>query len=303
MPYFNYTKRIEIKCNEQLINSDVIVYVRSKKNDVVIFLEDLNRIKKEIKKNFSDVPFNSINIILEAYRDAFRKEIKLGNLENFKTDKVTTFNQRKVILDETIDRDLDEIDFSTVRFRVLMTHNELNLAASEGFRPMICNTKEDIIKKEFTRATSLIAVYEEKMDKLFYADFHSEGQSNGVPTVYLNEKFKIKEDISSDKRLLTIIFSASFEELLKKSLINNDNEYKNRLISYAQGFNETISVKDILEKIEDQTASDFMNDGEVREFIDNATEGYIREFSFIDKYQLEKDKFSDDLDRAGDDEE
>jgi len=303
MPYFNYTKRIEIKCNEQLVNSDVIVYVRSKKNDVVIFLEDLNFIKKEIKKNFSDVSFNSINIILEAYRDAFRKEIKLGNLENFKTDKVTTFNQRKVILDETIDRDLDEIDFSTVRFRVLMTHNELNLAASEGFRPMICNTKEDIIKKEFTRATSLIAVYEEKMDKLFYADFHSEGQSNGVPTVYLNEKLKIKEDISSDKRLLTIIFSASFEELLKKSLINNDNEYKNRLISYAQGFNETISVKDILEKIEDQTASDFMNDGEVREFIDNATEGYIREFSFIDKYQLEKDKFSDDLDRVGDDEE
>lgn len=303
MTYFNYTRRIEIKCNGVFGKSDVIVYVRSKKNDVIIFLEDLARLKKEIKKNFSNISFSKINIFLEAYRDAFRKEINLGNLENFKTDRVTAFNPRKVILDETIDRDLDEIDFSTVRFRILMTNNEFNLATSEGFRPIICNTKEDIIKKEVIRATSLIAVYEEKMDKLYYSDFHNEGESNGVPTVYLNEKLKIKEDISSDKRLLTIIFSASFEDLLKKSLINNDNKYKKRLIDYAQTFNETISAQDILEKIDDFTVSDFYNDSDVKEFIDNATDGYIRQFSFIDKYQLEKDKLSDVSEESIDDEE
>ncbi len=303
MTYFNYTRRIEIKCNGLIGKSDVIVYVRSKKNDVIIFLEDLARIKKEIKKNFLNISFSKINIFLEAYRDAFRKEINLGNLENFKTDRVTAFNPRKVILDETIDRDLDEIDFSTVRFRILMTNNELNLATSEGFRPIICNTKEDIIKKEVIRATSLIAVYEEKMDKLYYSDFHNEGESNGVPTVYLNEKLKIKDDISSDKRLLTIIFSASFEDLLKKSLINNDNKYKKRLIDYAQTFNETISAQDILEKIDDFTVSDFYNDSDVKEFIDNATDGYIRQFSFIDKYQLEKDKLSDVSEEIVDDEE
>jgi hypothetical protein len=302
MAYFNYTKRVEITCNGEFGKSDVIVYVRSKRNDVIIFLEDLARIKKEIKKNFADIPFNKINIFLEAYRDAFRKEINLGNLENFKSDRVTAFNPRKVVLNETLDRELDEIDFSTVRFRMLMTNDELNLAASEGFRPIICNTTEDIIKKEVIRATSLIAVYEEKMEKLYYADFHNEGKSTGVPTVYLNEKLKIKEDISSDKRLLTIIFSASFEELLKKSLINNDNKYKKRLIDYAQTFNETISAQDILDKIEDQTVSDFFSDSDVKEFIDNATEGYIRQFMFIDKYQLEKDKLLEDLEVGVDDE-
>ena len=85
MAYFNYTKRVEITCNGEFGKSDVIVYVRSKRNDVIIFLEDLARIKKEIKKNFADIPFNKINIFLEAYRDAFRKEINLGNLENFKS--------------------------------------------------------------------------------------------------------------------------------------------------------------------------------------------------------------------------
>jgi para-aminobenzoate synthetase component 1 len=50
------------------------------------------------------------------------------NLENFKSDRVTAFNPRKVVLNETLDRELDEIDFSTVRFRMLMTNDELNLA-------------------------------------------------------------------------------------------------------------------------------------------------------------------------------
>ena len=68
-----------------------------------------------------------------------------GTLENPITDKIEFFN-KKVTEAKDIDRDLDQIDATTSRFRVVMVNGEKNIATSEGFRPFIIKTKDEIKK-------------------------------------------------------------------------------------------------------------------------------------------------------------
>ena len=93
MPFLNYTNRINIICNDEH-NSDIRVYASSQNNHYYVFQENLERVKKEVKKNFPEIKFSDIKIFVEAYRDAYRKEVQWGDLENPLTDKID-FLKRK----------------------------------------------------------------------------------------------------------------------------------------------------------------------------------------------------------------
>jgi len=298
MAFINFTNRIELKCNSEPISvSDFVIYASSLNNKIFVFCNNLEKVKSEIKKRFNNISFEKIEIYLEAYRDAFRKEIKLGNLSNPNFDEINFF-QKKVNLNPKIQRDLGEIDSSSVRCRMIFSSEMRNIASSEsmGFRPIIFSKQEEIVSVEKIRKKSLIGLLEEEMDKLFYSDFHGEGKHQGAPTIYVNKKLGIKNDLSADKRISTIIFSSSFEDLLRKSLINPDNKFKEQLIEYAQNHNENIIGKELSEKIGDMHIDEFFTDQDISEFISNAVEGYIRDFEFVNKYIYDQQKFNNSED-------
>lgn len=295
MAFINFTNRFELRCNsEPLKISDFIVYASSINNKIYVFSPALDKVKNEIRKKFKNLDFEKTEIFLETYRDAFRKEIKLGNLESPNLDEINFF-QKKINLNKLIDRDLGEIDSSTVRCRIIFTSDMRNIASSEsmGFRPIIFAKQDEIISIEKVRKSSLIGVLEEEMEKLFYSDFHGEAPYDGAPTIYVNKKLGIKNDLNTDKRISTVIFSSSFEDLLRKSLINPDNEYKKQLIEYAQNHNETDSKK-LIEQVGEMSSEDIYSDYELNAFISNAVEGYIQDFGFINKYIYDQQRFNNE---------
>ena len=92
MPFLNYTNRINIICNDEH-NSDIRVYASSQNNHYYVFQENLERVKKEVNKNFPKIKFSDIKIFVEAYRDAYRKEVQWGDLENPLTDRIDFFKK------------------------------------------------------------------------------------------------------------------------------------------------------------------------------------------------------------------
>ncbi|MDA7588357.1 hypothetical protein N8709_04155, partial [Candidatus Pelagibacter sp.] len=259
-----------------------------------VFQENLSRIKDEISKKFPDIDFSQIKIFLEAYRDAFRKETQWGTLDNPITDKIDFFN-KKVVIEKDINRDLGEIDSSNVRFRAIMSFNESIIAASEGFRPLPISNKEEILKVQKFKDSQLMGVLEIDMEELFSCNFHTEPPHEGKPVIYVNKKLGIKSDISSDSRIKSLIFSSAFKELIRKSIVDPDNEYKKRLLDYAQTFSETHKWEDLkADKVE--VPSDVFENQEINEFIDDATSGYISAFNLLKKYQEQKNEITDDLD-------
>ncbi len=294
MPFLNFTNRVNIVCNDEN-NCDIRIYASSQNNKFYVFQDNLERIKKEVKKNFPEIKFSDIKIFVEAYRDAYRKEIQWGNLETPLTDRIDFFKKR-VIEESNIDRNLNEIDSSTARFRVIMVNGEKNIATSEGFRPFVVKTKDEIQKIQVPVKSALIGTYEKEMEELFTCGFHTEDPNLGQPVIYLNKKLGIKSDMSSDMRIRTLIFSKCFGELLRQSIIKPDNEYKYRLLKYAQTHNEQKNWEDLSEIFKKPDAEDFYDNLDLEEFIDNATQGYISEKDFIEKYLEEKNKLdsSDD---------
>mgnify|MGYP001174341412 FL=1 len=290
MPFLNYTNRINIICNDEH-NSDIRVYASSQNNHYYVFQENLERVKKEVKKNFPEIKFSDIKIFVEAYRDAYRKEVQWGDLENPLTDRIDFF-KKKVLIAENMNRTLDEIDSSTARFRIIMVSGEKNIATSEGFRPFVVKTKEEIQKQQVPVKSSLIGTYEKEMEELFYCDFHNEEPNLGQPVIYLNKKLGIKSDMNSDLRIRTLIFSKCFKELLKESIILPDNEYKKKLLKYAQTHNDQKKWEDISELYQNSnvSANEFYENLELDEFIDNATQGYISEKDFLEKYLEDKNR-------------
>lgn len=292
MTLLNFTKRIEIFCNTEG-NSDISIYANSK-NEYFVFQENLSRIKDEISKKFPDIDFSQIKIFLEAYRDAFRKETQWGTLDNPITDKIDFFN-KKVVIEKDINRDLGEIDSSNVRFRAIMSFNESIIAASEGFRPLPISNKEEILKVQKFKDSQLMGVLEIDMEELFSCNFHTEPPHEGKPVIYVNKKLGIKSDISSDSRIKSLIFSSAFKELIRKSIVDPDNEYKKRLLDYAQTFSETHKWEDLkADKVEVPT--DVFENQEINEFIDDAASGYISAFNLLKKYQDQKNEITDNLD-------
>ena len=290
MPYLNYTNRVNIICNDEN-NSDIRVYASSQNNNYYVFQENLDRIKKEVKKNFPDIEFSEIKIFVEAYRDAYRKEVQWGDLENPITDRIDFF-KKKVLEAENLDRSLNEIDSSTARFRIIMVNGEKNIATSEGFRPFVIKTKEEIHKEQVKVKSSLIGTYEKEMEELFYCDFHNEEPNMGQPVIYLNKKLGIKSDMNSDLRIRTLIFSKCFNELLRRSIIEPDNQYKKRLLSYSQTHNDQKNWEEISEFYQnaDLSVSDIYENPDLEEYLDNATQGYISEKEFLEKYLEDKNK-------------
>jgi len=285
MTLINYTKRIEILCNAET-NSDISLYANTK-NEYFVFQENLKRINDEIKKKFPLIEPSEIKIFIEAYRDAFRKEMQWGTLKNPITDKVDFFN-KKVVIDKDINRDLGEIDSSNVRFRIIMSFRESIIAASEGFRPFLVSTKEEILKVEKFKESQLMGVLEAEMDEIFNCGFHLEPPHEGKPVIYLNKKLGLKSDVSSDSRIRSLIFSSAFRELIRKSIVNPDNEYKKKLLNYAQTHNDNLKWADLNDKIEEP--NDVYDLQEVNEFIDDATSGYVTSFNLIQKYQEQKNE-------------
>ncbi len=288
MPFLNFTNRINITCNDEL-RSDIRIYASSLNNKYYVFQENLEKIKSEVKKFFPNINNNEIKIFVEAYRDAYRKEVQWGTLENPITDKIEFFN-KKVTEAKDIDRDLDQIDATTSRFRVVMVNGEKNIATSEGFRPFVIKTKDEIKKIEKLVNRSLIGVYEMDMEEMYNNDFHNEAPFYGLPVIYLNKKLGIKDDMNSDSRIRSLIFSSSFKELLRKSFVNPDNKYKNRLLDYAQNFNDRIDWKKLQDELDGSNLSEIYESSDLQEFLDNAAEGYISERNFFEKYLEEKRK-------------
>ena len=288
MPFLKFTNRVNILCNDEN-NSDIRVYTSSQNNKYYVFQDNLERLKKEVKKNFPEIHFSEIKIFVEAYRDAYRKEVQWGNLETPLTDRIDFF-KKKVIEESNVDRSLNEIDSSTARFRIIMVNGEKNIATSEGFRPFVVKTKEEIQKIQVPVKSALIGTYEKEMEELFNCGFHNEDPNIGQPVIYLNKKLGIKSDMSSDLRIRTLIFSKCFGELLRHSIISPDNQYKLRLLKYAQTHNEQKNWEDLSEIFKKPEAEDFYENSELEEFIENAVQGYILEKDFIEKYLDEKNK-------------
>ena len=285
MSFLNYTNRINVICNDEK-KSDVTIFVSSLSNKYFVFQENLERIKLESKKNFPEINFSNIKIFIEAYRDAYRKEVQWGNLESPVTDKIDFF-KKKVYEAGDIDRNLDEIDYSTVRFRVIMISDEKNIATSEGFRPYVCKTKDDIVKREKYRKSSLIGIQEEDMEELFCTGFHNEAPRQGQPIIYVNKKLELKSDLSADSRIRSLVFSTSLKELVAKSLLDPSNKYKARLLEYAESFNGDTKYTDLIENnLEDP--SDIYENHQIQEFINNAVVGYISDYNFFSKYKEEQ---------------
>lgn len=295
MSFLNYTNRINIICNDEN-NSDINIFASSQNNNYYVFQDNLERLRKEVKKNFPEIQFSEIKIFVEAYRDAYRKEVQWGDLENPVTDKIDFF-KKKVLVSENIERNLDEIDSSTARFRVIMVNGEKNIATSEGFRPYVVKTKDEIHKVQVNVKSSLIGTYEKEMEELFYCDFHDEEPNMGQPVIYLNKKLGIKSDMNSDLRIRTLIFSKCFKELVKKAIILPDNDYKRRLLKYSQTFNDQKNWEEISELYQSSnfTANEFYENTELEEFVDNATQGFISEKDFLEKYLEDKNKSDIDI--------
>jgi len=285
MTLINYTKRIEIFCNSEF-NSDINLYANNK-NEYFVFQENLKRINDEIKKKFPKVDLSNIKIFIEAYRDAFRKETQWGTLQNPLTDKVDFFN-KKVVIADGVDRSLGEIDSSNARFRIIMSFNESIIAASEGFRPFPVSTKEEIVKTEKFKETQLIGTLEREMDEIYDYGFHEEPPHEGKPVIYLNKKLGLKSDISSDTRIRSLIFSSAFKELIRRSIINPDNKFKEKLLEYAESHSENLKWRDLHGNIEEP--NDLYDDQEINEFIEDATSGYIASFNLTKKYQEQKNE-------------
>jgi len=286
MTLINYTKRIEIFCNAET-NNDINIYANTK-NEYFVFQENLTRINIEIEKKFPHIKSSEIKIFIEAYRDAFRNEMQWGTLKNPITDKVDLFN-KKVVIDNNINRDLGEIDSSNVRFRVIMSFGESIIAASEGFRPYPVLTKDDILKVEKFKDSQLMGVYEVEMEEIFNCGFHAEPPHEGKPVIYLNKKLGVKSDVSSDSRIKSLIFSSAFKELIRRSIVDPDNEYKKKLLDFAETFSDNYKWADLCsDKVE--TPTDVYESQEINEFIDEATSGYITSFNLIQKYQEQKNE-------------
>jgi len=279
MANFNYTGRVRIIWISDDGNPDINIIVSKKNNDFVV-ISNFENLKNKIKKNFNNIKDEESNIFLEAYRGSFRKEISLGNLKNYKTDKVIN---NEVIRDPDIPRDLEELDADDVLFRVVISHNNKIIASSSEIRPKVFQNKIAVIEEEDKRPKPLIGVRSIDMDELWKVGFdYEEDPENGIPVIYLNKKLELEKDFQNNPKFALLIFSNAIRQLITQSLIEPlSNKYKKKLLELGLKYNET-EQDEIIENLND--LSDLYENETVTEFIDNAVEGILNDMDFVNKY-------------------
>jgi len=279
MANFNYTGRVRIIWLSDDGDPDINIIVSKKNNDFVIITK-FDDLKNKIINNFSSIKEDDAQIFLEAYRGSFRKEIYLGNLNNYKTDKVV---DGEVIRDPDISRSLDELDADDVLFRLVITHNNKIVASSSEIRPKIFLNKISIIEEEDKSPKSLIGVKSVNMDELWKVGFDfEEDPENGIPVIYLNKKLEIEKDFQNNPKFALLIFSNALRQLITQSLIEPlSNKFKEKLLDLALSHNE-IERDEIMENIND--LSDLYENETVKDFVNNAVEGVLKNMDFINKF-------------------
>jgi hypothetical protein len=298
MGKYNYTNRVELFWNIDDEDRDVMVMVQPTQKIFYIFF-DVEKIKSKINKNFIKISEESTKIFCEIYRGAFRKEIQLGNLLDPLSDQ---FNNESIILDERIDRSLNEIDPNSVVFRLIISDKSRKiLATSNSITPFFIGQKEDITKIRVKKNEPLFGTKIDKnMQHLWDVGFENEENENIMrPVIYLNEQLHLLSDMEIDDKLSLAIFSFGFKELLRRCFFKyelSENKYIQNFLHYAEIANDK-KVEDIHQQFmnygsESENDQFFNEDLEV--FLNNALEKYLEDIKFLKRYADAKKEISNE---------
>lgn len=286
MGKYNYTNRVELFWNIDEEDRDVMVMVQPTHQIFYIFY-DIEKIKKKIIKNHNKIFEESTKIFCEIFRGAFRKEIELGNLLDPLCDQ---FNNENIILDERIDRSLNDIDPNSVSFRLIVSdRNKKILATSNSITPFFIGQKEDITKIRVKKNEPLFGTKINKdMKHLWDVGFENEENENNMrPVIYLNDQLHVLSDMETDDKLALAIFSFGFKELLRRCFFKYDlleNKYIQNFLQYAETANSK-KVEDLQQQLMNYTNDDtqYFND-DLEDFLNNALEKYLEDIKFFKRY-------------------
>lgn len=286
MGKYNYTNRVELFWNVDEEDRDVMVMVQPTHQIFYIFY-DIEKIKKKIIKNHNKIFEESTKIFCEIFRGAFRKEIELGNLLDPLCDQ---FNNENIILDERIDRSLNDIDPNSVSFRLIVSdRNKKILATSNSITPFFIGQKEDITKIRVKKNEPLFGTKINKdMKHLWDVGFENEENENNMrPVIYLNDQLHVLSDMETDDKLALAIFSFGFKELLRRCFFKYDlleNKYIQNFLQYAETANSK-KVEDLQQQLMNYTNDDtqYFND-DLEDFLNNALEKYLEDIKFFKRY-------------------
>lgn len=286
MGKYNYTNRVELFWNIDEEDRDVMVMVQPTHQIFYIFY-DIEKIKKKIIKNHNKIFEESTKIFCEIFRGAFRKEIELGNLLDPLCDQ---FNDENIILDERIDRSLNDIDPNSVSFRLIVSdRNKKILATSNSITPFFIGQKEDITKIRVKKNEPLFGTKINKdMKHLWDVGFENEENENNMrPVIYLNDQLHVLSDMETDDKLALAIFSFGFKELLRRCFFKYDlseNKYIQNFLQYAETANSK-KVEDLHQQLMNYASDDtqYIND-DLEDFLNNALEKYLEDIKFFKRY-------------------
>lgn len=292
MGKYNYTNRVELLWNVNEDERDILILIKPSTQKFYIFLNQ-KQIEKKILYSHPKINKNTTRLYCEIYRGAFRKEILLGTLNDTFFDKIS---DKDIKYDDRIKRDLEEIDHNRVSFRLIISDNNHKiLGSSNTITPTIIGEKEEISTALVQKNKPLFGTkIDPDLMHPWTIGFDGDNDEDEYPVILLSKKFEIHQDMEGDNTLAIAIFSMAFKELLRRciSKINNENEYINQFIKYAELAND-VKIADI---IQDQNSADSeiepeqsLYSDEVEKFIQKATDYYVEEQDFLKKYQIAKE--------------
>ena len=292
MGKYNYTNRVDLLWNVNEDERDILILIKPSTQKFYIFLNQ-KQIEKKILNSHPKTNKNSTRLFCEIYRGAFRKEILLGTLNDPFFDKIS---DNEIKYDDRIQRDLEEIDHNRVNFRLIISDNNHKiLGSSNTITPTIIGEKEEISTALVQKNKPLFGTkIDPDLMHPWTIGFDGDNDEDEYPVIFLSKKFEIHQDMEGDNTLAIAIFSMAFKELLRRciSKIDNNNEYINQFIKYADLAND-VKIADI---IQDQNSAESEIDPaqslyseEVEKFIQKATDYYVEEQDFLKKYQIAKE--------------
>ena len=263
MGKYNYTNRVDLLWNVNEDERDILILIKPSTQKFYIFLNQ-KQIEKKILNSHPKTNKNSTRLFCEIYRGAFRKEILLGTLNDTFFDKISDNNHK--ILGSS----------NTITPTIIGEKEEISTALVQKNKPLFGTKIDPDLMHPWT------------------IGFDGDNDEDEYPVIFLSKKFEIHQDMEGDNTLAIAIFSMAFKELLRRciSKIDNNNEYINQFIKYADLAND-VKIADI---IQDQNSAESEIDPaqslyseEVEKFIQKATDYYVEEQDFLKKYQIAKE--------------
>ena len=292
MGKYNYTNRVELFWNVNEDERDILIMVKPSEKKFFIFLNQ-KQIEHKILLNHPKANKADTFIFCEIYRGAFRKEILLGTLADTYFDKISN---NEIKYDERIKRDLEEIDPNRVSFKLIISNDSHKiLGSSNSITPTIIGEKEEITTALIRKKKPLFGTkIDPDLMHPWSVGFDGDNEDSEYPVIFLSKKFEIHQDMESDNALTVTVFSMAFKELLRRciSKINNENEYINHFIKYAEEAND-IKVAEIIQEMDEAESGveplQLLYSDEIEKFIQKATDYYVEQQDFFNKYQRAKE--------------